>query len=224
MHTLKTKKNSGFSIIKLFLVIIVGYFLWNYFSDKILYKDSPKYLVQLKKSIKKFAKQKDTVKDAYNEAIKAQDEAKEVKYVFKNDKTKTFIKKWKTVEKEAIELRKRYKVYKDKTENFIDGLDDKLSEIKGDSALKKRMKEYSKEKARVMAENIIKIDKNIVTLEKSVQKGNNLIVALETVSSFNELAKDVEDFDVLLQGSGEIFTEIDTLIEQGINVLDEELK
>jgi len=224
MYNSSKRSKAGFSIIKTLLLIIIGFFIWNKFSDKVIYKNSPKYIVQLKKAIQKFAKQKDTVKSAYNEAIEAQNQAKEINYVFKNEKTKDFIKKWKIVEKEATELRKKYEVYKNKTENFIDGLDDKLSEIKNDATLKKKMKEYSKEKAKVMAQNILKIDSNIDSLETSIQKGNNLIIALETVSSFNELAQDVNDFDVLLKGSGKIFSDIDSLISEGMTVLDQELQ
>ena len=49
---------------------------------------------------------------------------------------KETIKKWEKVEKEANKLRERYESYKEKTEDFIDGLDDSLNNIKNDPELK----------------------------------------------------------------------------------------
>ena len=219
-HNLK----SGFSIFKTLIVIIILYFAWNYYEENYMYKDSPKYVVEFKNAIKEFTGQKDTVKKAYKDAIEAQEEAKKVNYVFKNEKTKTFISKWKNAEKEVNTLREKYSTYKDETENFLDGLDDKLDQIKNDDTLKSRMKKYSKDRAMKMAKNVVKMDENLDKLEVSITKGNNLIIALETVSSFNELTQDIKDFDMLLDSSSKIFTEIDTLIVEGTSVLDEELK
>ena len=126
---------------------------------------------------------------------------------------------------EAVDtLREKYATYKDETENFLDGLDDKLDQIKNDDTLKSKMKKYSKDRAMKMATNVVKMDENLDKLEVSITKGNNLIIALETVSSFNELAQDIKDFDMLLDSSSKIFTEIDTLIVEGTSVLDDELK
>ncbi len=86
------------------------------------------------------------------------------------------------------------------------------------------MKRYSKDRALKMAKNIVKMDQNLEKLENSIIKGNNLIIALETVSSFNELTQDIEDFDMLLDSSSAIFTELDSLITEGTAVLDSELK
>lgn len=215
---------SGISTFQIILLLIVGYFAWDYIEENYIYKDTPKYLVQFKEAINDFSQQKDTVKSAYNEAIKAQSEAKKVKYVFKNEKTKAFVQKWKKAEKEVVTLKEKFETYQDETENFIDQLDDNLDKIKNDEDLKDKMKKYSQEKAKKMAANIIKIEKNINKLETSIQKGNNLIVALETVSSFNQLAEDVKEFDVVLNTSNKIFKDIDSLVDEGITVLDEELK
>jgi hypothetical protein len=216
---------SGISTFQIILILIVGYyFVWPYIEKNFIYKDTPKYVAQFKNAINDFVEQKDTVKDAYKEALDAQGEAKKVKYVFKNEKTKQFIQKWQIAEQEVTTLREKFEVYKDETENFIDSLDDNLDKIKNDEKLKTRMKEYSKEKARKLANNIIKISKNMKQLEDAITKGNNLIVALETVSSFNQLAQDVEEFDSVLDTSSKIFVEIDDLVQEGITVLDEELK
>eukprot|EP01156_Anaeramoeba_ignava_P003023 Anaeramoba_ignava/a220463_4.p1 GENE.a220463_4~~a220463_4.p1 ORF type:complete len:226 (+),score=22.08 a220463_4:86-763(+) len=214
----------GLSTFQIILLLIVGYFVWDYIEENYIYKDTPKYLVQFKDAINDFTEQKDTVKNTYQDAIQAQSEAKKVNYVFKNEKTKEFVRKWKEAEREVNTLKEKFEVYKDETENFVDHLDENLDKIKNDDALKKRMKEYSKEKALKMAGNIVKIEKNIAKLDLSIQKGNNLIVALETVSSFNELARDVKEFDSLLNDSSDIFVEIDSLVDEGVKVLDEELK
>lgn len=224
MTNKQTNFKSGFSIFKTLIVIIILYFAWNYYEENYKYKDTPKYVVEFKNALKDFTGQKDTVKKAYKEAIQAQEEAKKVKYVFKNEKTKTFITKWKKAETEVDTLRDKYATYKDETENFLDGLDDRLDEIKNDNKLKSRMKEYSKSRAMKMAKNVVKMDENLDKLEISITKGNNLIIALETVSSFNELAQDIKDFDMLLDSSSKIFTEIDSLIVEGTSVLDDELK
>jgi len=215
---------SGISTFQIILLLIVGYFAWDYLEENYIYKDTPKYLVQFKDAINDFSEQKDTVKSAYNDAIDAQDKAKKVKYIFKNEKTKEFVIKWKRAENEVITLKEKFEVYEEETENFIDQLDNNLDKIKNDPTLKDRMKKYAQEKAKKMAANIIKIEKNITILENSIQKGNNLIVALETVSSFNQLAEDVKEFDVLLNTSNKIFKDIDKLVDEGITVLDEELK
>ncbi len=215
---------SGISTFQMILLIVVGYyFVWPYIENNYLYKDSPKYVVQFKEAIKDFAKQKETVKDTYKEALNAQSEAKKVKYVFKNEKTKDFINKWKKAEKEIVTLRDKFDVYQEETENFLDGLDENLDKIKNDDKLKTKMKNYSKEKAVKMANNIVKIGNNLKLLENAILKGNNLIIALETVSSFNQLAQDIEEFDSILDTSNQVFTEIDSLINEGISVLDEEL-
>lgn len=224
MQKLPKNFRSGISTFQLILLLIVGYYVWQYVEENYIYKDTPKYLVQFKDAINDFSQQKDTVKTAYEDAMKAQGEAKQVKYVFKNEKTKQFVEKWKKAEREVETLRTKFEVYQDETENFIDKLDENLDRIKNDEALKTKMKEYSQEKARKMAANIIKINKNIKQLEASIQKGNNLIVALETVSSFNQLAQDVKEFDLVLNSSNEIFVEIESLVNEGIEVLDEELK
>ena len=75
-----------------------------------------------------------------------------------------------------------------------------------------------------MGTNIKKIKKNIAQLDLSIQKGNNLIVALETISSFNLLAEDIKSFDKLLNNSSKIFVDIDNLVEEGITVLNDELE
>jgi hypothetical protein len=224
MNNTPSNFKPGFSIFKTLLVIIILYFAWNYYEENYKYKDTPKYVVEFKNAIKDFTSQNDTVKSVYKDAIEAQEEAKKVKYVFKNEKTKVFIKKWKNAENEVTTLREKYSNYKDETENFLDGLDDKLDQIQNDNDLKSKMKKYSKDRALKMAKNIVKMDVNLDKLERSIIKGNNLIIALETVSSFNELAQDIKDFDMLLDSSHEIFTELDTLIIEGTNVLDSELK
>jgi methyl-accepting chemotaxis protein len=216
---------SGISTFQILIIAIVGYFfVWPYVEDNYIYKDSPKYLVEFKEAIKEFSEQKDTVKDSYKEALDAQSKAKEVKYVFKNENTKNFIIKWKNAENEVTVLRERFGNYKDETENFIDNLDTNLEKIKNDEKLKTRMKEYSKDKAIKMANNIKKIEKNLQYLENSILKGNNLIIALETVSSFNELVEDVKEFDSILNTSNDVFKEIDKLVNEGIKVLDKEMK
>ena len=150
---------SGISTFQILLIVIIGYFfVWPYVEENYIYKDSPKYLVQFKEAIEEFSEQKDTVKNSYKEALDAQSKAKEVKYVFKNENTKKFIKKWKDAEREVTELREKFVVYKDETENFVDNLDTNLNKIKNDEKLKTRMKEYSKGKAIKMANNITKIE------------------------------------------------------------------
>jgi len=224
MQDNQVKLRSGFSTFNLLIIGVILYFAWGYYEDNYKYKDTPKYVVEFRDALKDFTSQNDTVKGAYREAVEAQSEAKKIKYVFKNEKTKTFISKWKTTEKEVNTLREKYSNYKDKTEDFLDSLDDKLDNIKNDDKLKSKMKEYSKTRARKMAKNIIKMDENLEKLEESVTRGNNLIIALETVSSFNELAQDIKDFDMLLDSSSDIFTQLDLLIVEGTSVLDDEVK
>lgn len=224
MNTPQKNYRSGISTFQMIILLIVGYYGWQYVEENYIYKDNPKYLVQFKDAINDFSQQKDTVKSAYKDAIEAQEEAKRVKYVFKNKKTKQFVRKWKTAEQEIVTLKEKFEVYEDQTEIFVDKLDENLDKIKNDEALKDKMKKYSQEKARKMAKNINKIDKNIKQLESSILKGNNLIIALETVSSFNQLAQDVKEFDSILNSSNKIFTEIDSLVNEGISVLDAELK
>jgi len=215
---------SGISTFQVILLLIIGYFVWDYIEENYIYKDTPKYVVQFKDAIKDFTQQKDTVKSAYNEAIEAQTEAKKVKYLFNDSKTKLFVDKWKKAELEVVTLREKLDVYEEETENFVDQLDDNLDRIKNDEALKDKMREYSKTKAKKLASNIILIEKNLKELERSIEKGNNLIVALETVSSFNQLAEDAQEFDSVLNTSNKIFTDIDKLVKEGSLALDEELK
>ncbi len=226
MHSNKLNNmKSGISTFQIILIAIIGYFfVWPYVEENYIYKDSPKYLVQFKEAIEEFSEQKDTVKNSYKEALDAQSKAKEVKYVFKNENTKNFIRKWKNAEREVVVLREKFVVYKDETENFVDNLDTNLDKIKNDEKLKTRMKEYSKGKAIKMANNITKIEKNLQYLEGSILKGNNLIIALETVSSFNELVEDVKEFDSILNTSNDVFIEIDKLVNEGIEVLDKEMQ
>ena len=226
MHSNKLNNmKSGISTFQILLIAIIGYFfVWPYVEENYIYKDSPKYLVQFKEAIEEFSEQKDTVKNSYKEALDAQSKAKEVKYVFKNENTKNFIRKWKNAEREVVVLREKFVVYKDETENFVDNLDTNLDKIKNDEKLKTRMKEYSKGKAIKMANNITKIEKNLQYLEDSILKGNNLIIALETVSSFNELVEDVKEFDSILNTSNDVFIEIDKLVNEGIEVLDKEMQ
>jgi len=221
----KTNLKSGISTFQLLIVIILGYFFaWPYIEENFIYKDSPKYVVQFKNAIEDFSKQKETVKDVYKDALDAQTEAKAVQYVFKNDKTKVFVTKWSDAEREIKTLRETFDAYQENTENFLDGLEDNLDKIENDPKLKKRMQAYSNKKAIKMANNINKIEKNLKLLENSIQKGNNLIVALKTVSSFNGLAQDIEEFDSILDGSNKIFTDIDSLIVDGRTALDIELQ
>lgn len=214
----------GISTFQIIILLIVGYYVWGYVEDNYLYKDTPKYLVEFKDAIKDFSEQKDTVKKTYKDAIEAKDEAKKVKYVFKNESTKEFIRKWETTQNEVVILKEKFEVYKEETENFVDKLDENLDQIKNDEALKDRMREFSKKKAKLMAKNIIKIEQNIEKLDNSITKGNNLIVALKTVSSFNVLADDVKEFDSILNDSSDVFVSIDSLVDEGIKVLDDELK
>ena len=220
-----TNMKSGISTFQILLIVIVGYFfVWPYVEENYIYKDSPKYLVQFKEAIKEFSEQKDTVKDSYKEALDAQSKAKEIKYVFKNENTKLFISKWKNAEDEVVVLREKFDVYKDETENFIDNLDTNLDKIKNDEKLKDKMRAYSKDKALKMAKNILKLEKNLKYLENAIVKGNNLIIALETVSSFNELVEDVKEFDSILNTSNDVFIDIDKLVNEGIEVLDKEMQ
>jgi hypothetical protein len=220
---MKVSHKSGFSTFQLIIVLIAGYYAWTYIENNYIYKDTPKYVVQFKDAIKDFTEQKDTVRTSYNEAIDAQSEAKKVQYSFKHEKTKLFISKWKDTENEITVLKEKFEVYEDKTELFIDQLDDNLDRIKNDEKLKDRIKEFSQKKARIMGSNIKKIRKNIAQLDVSIQKGNNLIIALETISSFNLLAEDIKSFDKLLNNSSKIFTDIDKLVDEGLTVLNDEL-
>jgi len=214
----------GISTFQIIILLIVGYYVWGYVEDNYLYKDTPKYLVEFKDAIKDFSEQKDTVKKTYKDAIEAKNEAKKVKYVFKNESTKDFIRKWETTQSEVVTLKEKFEVYKEETENFVDKLDENLDQIKDDEALKDRMREFSKKKAKLMAKNIIKIEQNIEKLDRSITKGNNLIVALKTVSSFNVLSDDAKEFDSIVNDSSDVFVSIDSLVDEGIKVLDDELK
>ena len=222
-HNPRVNYKSGFSTFQLIIVLIVGYYAWIYIEENYIYKDSPKYVVQFKEAIQDFTEQKDTVRKSYNDAIDAQNEAKKVQYSFKHEKTKLFITKWKDTENEISLLKEKFEVYEEKTEMFIDQLDENLDRIKDDETLKDRIKTFSQKKARVMGTNIKKIKENIARLDLSIQKGNNLIVALETISSFNLLAEDIKSFDKLLNNSSEIFVDIDNLVNEGITVLNDEL-
>ena len=214
----------GISTFQIIILLIVGYYVWGYVQDNYIYKDTPKYLVDFKNAIKDFSTQKDTVKKTYQEAIEAKEEAKKVKYVFKNESTKEFIRKWEKAQNEVIVLKEKFEIYKEETENFVEKLDENLDQIKNDEVLKERMKEFSKNKAKLMANNIINIERNIEKLDNSIAKGNNLIVALKTVSSFNVLSEDAREFDLILNDSSDIFISIDSLVNEGIKVLDDELK
>ena len=214
----------GISTFQIIILLIVGYYVWGYVQDNYIYKDTPKYLVDFKNAIKDFSIQKDTVKKTYQEAIEAKEEAKKVKYVFKNESTKEFIRKWEKAQNEVVILKEKFEIYKEETENFVDKLDENLDQIKNDEVLKERMKEFSKNKAKLMANNIINIERNIEKLDNSITKGNNLIVALKTVSSFNVLSEDAREFDSILNDSSDIFISIDSLVNKGIKVLDDELK
>lgn len=214
----------GISTFQIIILLIVGYYVWGYVQDNYIYKDTPKYLVDFKNAIKDFSTQKDTVKKTYQEAIEAKEEAKKVKYVFKNESTKEFIRKWEKAQNEVVILKEKFEIYKEETENFVDKLDENLDQIKNDEVLKERMKEFSKNKAKLMANNIINIERNIEKLDNSITKGNNLIVALKTVSSFNVLSEDAREFDSILNDSSDIFISIDSLVNEGIKVLDDELK
>ncbi len=214
----------GISTFQIIILLIVGYYVWGYVQDNYIYKDTPKYLVDFKNAIKDFSTQKDTVKKTYQEAIEAKEEAKKVKYVFKNESTKEFIKKWGKAQNEVIVLKEKFEIYKEETENFVEKLDENLDQIQNDEVLKERMKEFSKNKAKLMAKNIINIERNIEKLDNSITKGNNLIVALKTVSSFNVLSEDAREFDSILNDSSDIFISIDSLVNEGIKVLDDELK
>lgn len=222
--TVQTNLKSGFSTFQLIIVLIVGYYAWTYIENNYIYKDTPKYVVQFKEAIQDFTEQKDTVRTSYNEAIDAQNEAKKVQYSFKHEKTKLFIEKWKDTESEILVLKEKFEIYEEKTESFIDQLDENLDRIKNDEKLKDRIKVFSQKKARIMGSNIKKIRKNIAQLDLSIQKGNNLIIALETISSFNLLADDIKSFDKLLNNSSKIFTDIDKLVDEGITVLNDELE
>jgi len=224
MQKMQTNYKSGFSTFQLIIVLIAGYYAWTYIENNYIYKDTPKYVVQFKDAIQDFTEQKDTVRTSYNEAIDAQSEAKQVQYSFKHEKTKLFISKWKDTENEISVLKEKFEVYEEKTEIFIDQLDENLDRIKNDDKLKDRIKIFSQKKARIMGTNIKKIKKNIAQLDLSIQKGNNLIVALETISSFNLLAEDIKSFDKLLNNSSKIFVDIDNLVEEGITVLNDELE
>ena len=214
----------GISTFQIIILLIVGYYVWGYVQDNYIYKDTPKYLVDFKNAIKDFSTQKDTVKKTYQEAIEAKEEAKKVKYVFKNESTKEFIRKWEKAQNEVVILKEKFEIYKEETENFVEKLDENLDQIKNDEVLKERMKEFSKNKAKLMAKNIINIERNIEKLDNSITKGNNLIVALKTVSSFNVLSEDAREFDLILNDSSDIFISIDSLVNEGIKVLDDELK
>ena len=113
MNTTPSNFKAGFSLFKTLILIIILYYAWNYYEDNYKYKDSPRYVVEFKNALKEFTGQNDTVKNAYKEAITAQAEAKKIKYVFKNEKTKTFISKWKTAENEVSTLREKYSNYKE---------------------------------------------------------------------------------------------------------------
>ncbi len=102
MNTTPQNFKAGFSLFKTLILIIILYYAWNYYED----------VVEFKNALKEFTGQNDTVKNAYKEAITAQTEAKKIKYVFKNEKTKTFISKWKTAENEVSTLREKYSNYK----------------------------------------------------------------------------------------------------------------
>ena len=223
-NSLPKNFKKGISTFQIIILLIVGYYVWGYIEDNYLYKDTPKYLVEFKDAIKDFSEQKDTVKKTYKDAIEAKNEAKKVKYVFKNESTKEFIRKWETTQNEVVTLKEKFEVYKEETENFVDKLDENLDQIKDDEALKDRMREFSKKKAKLMAKNIIKIEQNIEKLDRSITKGNNLIVALKTVSSFNVLSDDAKEFDSILNDSSDVFVSIDSLVDEGIKVLDDELK
>ena len=214
----------GISTFQIIILLIVGYYVWGYVQDNYIYKDTPKYLVDFKNAIKDFSTQKDTVKKTYQEAIEAKEEAKKVKYVFKNESTKEFIRKWEKAQNEVVILKEKFEIYKEETENFVEKLDENLEQIKNDEVLKERIKEFSQNKAKLMANNIINIERNIEKLDNSITKGNNLIVALKTVSSFNVLSEDAREFDLILNDSSDIFISIDSLVNEGIKVLDDELK
>ena len=222
MFTHSLTSQGGFSFFNALLILIAGYFIWSYIADGD-YKDISAHAQDLKEKLQDFASQKGVAQTAYNDAMAAKTTAFQSGMKFKNTETQTFITKWDTAASEVAKMREKLDGIDHKAQIFFEQIDDELISIK-EHTLRSKMENAVQDKAKSFAQSLKKAEEAIKVLETSLAKGQDVITAIKISGALGAVSNEIVELDGLTKTADSKFAEIDALVNEGMQVLNLELK
>ncbi len=232
---IRKSDESGFSCLEVIIILAIGFIVFaivvpNYFAfknreialDKIPFPNAiemEKATKYLKKSIKKFSKQKTSTSEAYSDAIQANDEAAKVKYKYNSAETEEFIERWKDAAEEVAELRGKFNSLNEKCNVFFESADKKIQSIRN-VELKNKLSQASTNKSKKFYKKSSRANVEIKSLENAILKGNDLVAALEVSGALGAIGDEISEFDNIINSASSKLSEVDSLIAEGMHLVE----
>jgi DNA repair ATPase RecN len=210
------QKSSGSNWLVWIIIAAIGFFAYKHF-----FNNQPitlSYAEEFKESLIKFEQESNETKKEVQKALEAYNEAKDVLFKYQDQRTQRFIKEWRRAEDKVKKLIKSYNELVEKANNFFKVLYDEAEKIH-DPKLRSQVVALINERKKLFYEKAMRAKSGIEQLVVLMQKGDDLIKAIEIAGAlkYSEIGKyDFEEFNYRLNQS---FEELNSLIQEGKSIL-----
>jgi PAS domain-containing protein len=180
------------------------------------------YALAIDSAAEKLGEQKSATVEALSEAQQARNEAlHRVNFTFASPETERFIDRWKQAEQEVRELRDDFNQLLEKSDFFFAYAEKKMRTI-GDTALKSRADILISRKKESFIASANEANAAILELEVTVEKGKDLISALEIAGVLGSVSADAGNLDMLQSRAVHKMSEVQSLVNQGKGLVEVE--
>lgn len=174
----------------------------------------------VKLAMEMYQAQRDSGQKSFDEANRKRIAAIENNFKFNDPKTNEFIEKWKVAEVDVHLLRERFDQMI-KSADLLFAYSEKKAEQIHDSGLQGRMFDVIKARKSAFLAGAMRSHNAIAAREKAVDKGNDIIKAIEIIGAINQV--DAQNFASVLTEADQRAPEIDALVQEGNAILNSEL-
>ena len=177
----------------------------------------------LRTSLEAFQEQKPRTLTALVAASAARAEATEqVEFSFSSPQTQLFITKWETAAEESAALREEFNDVAKAAQALFSHLAGRAQAIQDVNIREKTLILVVTKKTH-FAETVQRTDQALRSLETAIQLGNDVIEAIRIAGALSGMEEKFVQLDVLQQQTLDKMPEIDTLITEGMTLLDLEI-
>jgi predicted RNase H-like nuclease (RuvC/YqgF family) len=210
-------KKSGNNLLFWIVVGVLGFFAYNHLLKG--NQSSPiAYAEEFKKTLIKFEEKSNETKREVKKALEAYDEAKDVLFKYQDERTQKFIREWRSAEKKVNDLIRSYNELVRKANDFFSVLYREAESIK-DQRLRSQVVSYIDERREAFYRKLVRAKEGIEQLKELMERGNDLIKAVEIAGAlrYSEIGK--YDFDQFHRQLNASFEELNSLIQEGKSLL-----
>lgn len=178
----------------------------------------------VKTAVEELSEQRVDTLEAFSAAAEARNEiTRDPTLSFSSPKTQDFIDRWKTAESEVRALRRQYNDTL-KEADFFFAYAEKKNALIRDSELRERTARAISNKKASFTTEALGSHSAITDLERTIEKGNDMIAALEIAGVLGSISKEVVELRALQERALGKTADIEKLINEGGGLLELELR